>query len=221
MENRRKIWRKFVEYTSSLWCSYPFGLCVLILNWSNNRKYVLGKDWLCSSKKNGSGFEKICHRFKGNTSPTLRKSDTDFREICHRLWGNPSPILRKPVTDFGEIRYRFWGNPSPILGKSATDFGEICHRFWGNLPPILWKISHLALYINNVICCDLNFWFFFKSGPCDGTFCPSTALRFGIFERLRIHRFSLHFSMFKTWGVSDAIDNFGSYIWIQNSTALQ
>jgi hypothetical protein len=56
MEDRRKIWRKFVECSSSFWYSYPFGLCVLILNWSNNRKYVLGKDWLCSSKKNGSGF---------------------------------------------------------------------------------------------------------------------------------------------------------------------
>ena len=85
-------------------------------------------------------FEKICHRFEGNTSPTLRKSDTDFREICHRLWGNPSPILRKPVTDFGEIRYRFWGNLSPILGKLATDFGEI--RLWENQPPTLRKICH-------------------------------------------------------------------------------
>jgi hypothetical protein len=56
MENWRKIWRKFVECCSSLWYSYPVGLCVFILNWSNNRKYVLGKDWLCSSKKTGSGF---------------------------------------------------------------------------------------------------------------------------------------------------------------------
>ena len=26
------------------------------LNWSNSRKYVLGEEWLCSSRKDGSGF---------------------------------------------------------------------------------------------------------------------------------------------------------------------
>ena len=144
MENRRKIWRKIVEYSSSLWCSYPFGLHALILNWSNSRKYVLGEDWLCSSK-NGSGlgqqsgsvFEKVCHRFKGNPSPILRKSVADFKAIRHRLWGNLPPILGKSVADFEEIRHWFWGNPSPIFEihhrlweKSATDFGKISHRFW-------------------------------------------------------------------------------------------
>ena len=140
MENRRNIWRKFVECSSSFWYSYPFGLRALILNWSNSRKYLLGEDWLCSSKKNGSGFgqssgsvfEKICHRFKGNPSPILRKSVTDFV-------GNPSPTLRKTATDFAEISHRLWENQPPTLGKSATDFGKISHRLGENLPQTLGK----------------------------------------------------------------------------------
>ena len=164
MENRRNIWRKFLEYSSFFWCSYRFGLCVLIPNWSNNRKYVLGKDWPCSSKQNlapvlgnklvrflrktSNGFwgNEIRHRLWGNQSPILGKSDTDFEEICHRFWGNLSPILGKSVTDFGEICHRFWGNlsptsgnPPPTSGKFATDFGEIRHRLWENLAPLLGK----------------------------------------------------------------------------------
>ena len=156
MENRRKIWRKFVEYSSSFWFSYPCGLCVLILNWSNNRKYVLGKDWLCSSKKTAPvlgnklvrfweswfgiwGFVEICGQFLG-------KSNTDFGEIRHRFWGNQSPDFEEISQDFGKISHQFWnklaafliktgsvfGEIRHVLGKSVTDFGEICHRFWEN-----------------------------------------------------------------------------------------
>ena len=159
MEKPRKIWRKIVEYSSSFWCSYPFGLRALILNWSNSRKYVLGEDWLCSSKKmapvlgnkavpflrkSATDSREIRHRFWGNPSPTLKQSVTDFGEICHRFWGNPSPILRKSVTDFGETRHRFlksttdFGKNLPqTLGKSATDFGKLrfCYHFWEKHAP--------------------------------------------------------------------------------------
>ena len=37
---------KFLEYSSSFWCSYPFGLCVLIPNWSNNRTCILGASFI-------------------------------------------------------------------------------------------------------------------------------------------------------------------------------
>ena len=167
MENPRKIWRKNVEYSFSFWCSYPFGLRALILNWSNSRKHVLGEDWLCSSKKMAPvlgkkrfGFEEICHRLWGNPSPTLGKirhrlwenQPTDFGEVRQRLWENQPPTLGKSVTDFGKISHRLWENQPPILGKSvtdfgenpslilrksATDFGEMRHRFWGNPLPIL------------------------------------------------------------------------------------
>ena len=168
MENRRKIWRKNVEYSSSFWCSYPFGLCVIILNWSNNRDYVLGKGWLCSSKKNwlrfwwkigsvfakqvrlfknqpptlgkwATDFGKISRRLCENEPPTLGKSATDFGKMSHPLWENQPPTVRKWATDFGKISDRLWENQPPTLGKSATDFGKISLRLWENQPPTLGK----------------------------------------------------------------------------------
>ena len=169
MENRRKIWRKIVEYSSSFWCSHPFGLCVMILNWSNNRDYVLGKGWLCSSKKktdsgfgeksvrflqnrfgfwenqrptlgkSATDFGKISDRLWENQRPTLGKSATDFEKISHRLWENQPSTLGKSATDFGKISDRLWENQPPTLGKSAVDFGKISRRLWENQPPILGK----------------------------------------------------------------------------------
>ena len=117
MENRRKIWRKIVEYSSSFWCSYPFGLCVIILNWSNNRDYVLGKGWLCLRKKHwlrfwwkiGSVFAKQV-RLCENQPPTLGRSATDFGKMSHRLWENEPPNLGKSATHFGKISDRLWEN---------------------------------------------------------------------------------------------------------------
>ena len=131
MENRRKIWRKIVEYSSSFWCSYPFGLCVIILNWSNNRDYVLGKGWLCLRKKDwlrfwwkiGSVFAKQV-RLCENQPPTLGRSATDFGKMSHRLWENEPPNLGKSATHFGKISDRLWENQRPTLGKSAIDFGK-------------------------------------------------------------------------------------------------
>ena len=139
MENRRKIWRKFVE-CSSFWCSYPFGLRALILNWSNSRKYVLGEAWLCSSKKKWLQFWALKRfRFWENLPRIFGKSATDFEEIRRRFWENPSPILGKSVTDFGEMSHRFWENEPPTLGKWTTDYGKMSHRLWENEPPTTGK----------------------------------------------------------------------------------
>ena len=100
MENRRKIDGKSGE---NLWQAVLlsgiriiFGLCVLILNCSNNRKYVLGEDWLCSRKKMAPVLGNKLVRFWG--------------KIRHRLWGKPSPIL-------GKMNHRLWENEPPTLGK--------------------------------------------------------------------------------------------------------
>ena len=147
MENRRKIWRKIVEYSSSFWCSYPFGLCVIILNWSSNRDYVLGKGWLCSSKKNWLRFWwKIGSVFAKQVRLWENESATDFRKISHRLWENQRTTLGKRATDFGKTSHRLWENQRPTLGKSATDFEKISHRIekmshqlWENQRPISRK----------------------------------------------------------------------------------
>ena len=119
--------------------------CALILNGSNNRKYVLGEDWLCSSKKMApvvgnkavpflrksatDGLWENATDFAENQQPALGKSATDFGKIS-RLWENRPPTLGKPATDFGKIGPRLRENRQPTLGKSATDFGKICHRLW-------------------------------------------------------------------------------------------
>ena len=109
-------WKIEAQFGEKLWCSYPFGLCVLILNWSNNSKYVLGKDWPYSSKP--------------KLAPVLGNNLVWFlRTISHGCWGNLSLIWRKSVTDFEKICPRVWGNPSPILGTSATD--QICGQALG------------------------------------------------------------------------------------------
>ena len=168
MENPRKIWRKFVEYSSSFWCPYPFGLCVLILNWGNARKYVLGKDWHCSRKNrfqfwsiNWFGFGKTGSVFEENLSPILGKSVTDFGAICHRLWGKLSPTLRKSVTDFEKTCHGLWENLPPILVKSVSVTKSIAA--WklckDNRPELLETEERYCFVFQNIfVSWHLSFW---------------------------------------------------------------
>ena len=110
---------KIVEYSSSFWCSHPFGLRVIILNWSNNRDYVLGKAGFVRAKKTwlqfwwkiGSVFAKQVRLWE-NQPPTL---------------GNEPPTLGKWATDFGKLRswektgFVFWGKNASVFGRKVWE----------------------------------------------------------------------------------------------------
>ena len=80
--------------------------------------FILGKDWLCSSKKR--------IRFWGNPSPTLRNSVTDFGE-------NQPATLGKWATDFG--KKSFLGSSSspwssnPIVANVTRCFAGVANVF--------------------------------------------------------------------------------------------
>ena len=80
--------------------------------------FILGKDWLCSSKKR--------IRFWGNPSPTLRNSVTDFGE-------NQPATLGKWATDFG--KKSFGGSSSspwssnPIVANVTRCFVGVANVF--------------------------------------------------------------------------------------------
>ena len=156
-----------MECSSSFWYSYPFGLRALILNGSNNRKYVLGENWFCSSKRmapvlgnravpflrksarltlgkwhglcrtSATDLGKNCHRLRENQQPTLGKSATVFGKIGNRLWENQPPTLGKSDTDFGKMPR----NATDFAENPPSDFGKISHRLWENRPPTLEKLA--------------------------------------------------------------------------------
>ena len=134
MENRRKIWRKIVEYSSSFWCSHPFGLCVY--NYPKLKQQQRLRFW-----ERLALFEQ-----KKKLAPVLVKNRFGFLQnrfgcgkMSHRLWQNQRPTLAKSATDFGKMSHRLSQNQRAISGKSATDFQKMSHHLEEHQPPSLGK----------------------------------------------------------------------------------
>ena len=93
-----------MEYSSSFWCSHPFGLCVY--NYPKLKQQQRLRFWerlaLFEQKKVGSGFGEKSVRF--------------FAKQV-RLWENQRRISGKSAIDFGKIRDRLWENEPPTFGK--------------------------------------------------------------------------------------------------------
>ena len=127
----KRVNRILVQFCCSLSNSVvSFGcrasLCVLILNWSNNRKYVLGKNRLCSSKKTGSGFGEKLVRFLENRFGCGEISHR-YGEISHWLWKKK--------------QFHFWEKPVRSLGQTGFGFGKKTARFGGKL---VWFLDWLG-----------------------------------------------------------------------------
>ena len=128
---RKRMNRILVQFCCSLSNSVvSFGcrasLCVLILNWSNNRKYVLGKNRLCSSKKNWLRF--------------WWKIGSVFGKQV-RLWGNQSPIWGNQPLTLEKKKFHFWEKPVRSLGQTGFGFGKKTARFGGKL---VWFLDWLG-----------------------------------------------------------------------------
>ena len=121
-------------------------LCVLILNWSNNRKYVLGKNRLCSSKKTGSGFGEKLVRFLENRFGCGEISHR-YGEISHWLWKKTVPFLGKTGSVFGTNWLRFWEKNGSIWGEIGLVFGLAGDKAQVSL---FWTLSMFGFGFRNL-----------------------------------------------------------------------
>ena len=165
MENRRKIRRKLVEYSSSFWCSYPFGLCVLILNWSNNRKARFReglalfeqKNWLQFWWKivlfleNRFGCGEIRFRFLGKSVTDFGQTGSVFGKNMLRFWGEQAPLFRKNWLSVWEKQDPFLGQTGSVFEKNKLQFWDSWLRFGveiGSVFGLAWDKSSSLTALN-------------------------------------------------------------------------